>query len=74
VSLFKKCVVKNRLSANGDKRRHPFRPLGHAGGVNSSEIKPDGPLMGRLTFVEDFTREHSFPVLQIALIEISGTF
>jgi hypothetical protein len=74
VSLLKKCFAKNRLSVNRDKSRHPFRPLGQAGGVNSSEIKPDGPLVGRLTFVEDFTREHSFPVLHIASIEISSTF
>ena len=74
MSLLKKCVVKNRLSVNRDKSRHPFRPLGQAAGVNPSEIKPDGLLAGRLTFVEDFTREHSFPVLHIALIEISGTF
>jgi hypothetical protein len=74
VTILKKCVVENRLSVNRDKSRHPFRPFGQAGGVNSSEIKPDGPLVGRLTFVEDFTREHSFTVLHIASIETSGAF
>jgi hypothetical protein len=74
MNLLKKCVVKNRLSMNRDKSQCPFRPLGQAGGVNSSEIKPDGPLVGRLTFVEDFTREHSFPVLHVVSIGISGTF
>ena len=74
MSLFRKCVVKNRLSVNRDKSQHPFRPLGQAGGVNSSQIKRDGPLAGRLTFFEDFTREHSFPVPHIASIEISGIF
>ena len=74
MSLLKKCVGKNRRSMNHDKSRHSSRPLGQAGKVNSSEIKPDGPLVGRLTFVEDFTREHSFPVLHIASIEIAGTF
>ena len=72
--LLKDCVVKNRLSVNRDKSRHPFRPLGQAGGVNCSEMKPDGPSVSRRAFVEDFTREHSFPVLHMASIEISGTF
>jgi hypothetical protein len=49
-------------------------PLRKAGGVKSLEIKPDKPLVGRLTFVEDFTREHSLSVLHIAPIEIPGTF
>ena len=74
MSLLKRCAVKNRLSVNRDKSRHPFRPLGQACVMNSSEIKPDRPLVGKLTFVEDFTREHSFPVLNIASIEVSGSF
>jgi hypothetical protein len=74
VNLFKKWFVKIRLSVNRDTSQHPFRPLGQTGGVNSSEIKPDGPFMGGLTFVEDFTQEHSFRALHIASIETSGTF
>ena len=72
--LQKKCVAKNRLSVNRNKSRHLFRPFKHTGGVNSSQIKPERPLLGRPTFAEDFTREHSFPVLHIASIEISGAF
>jgi hypothetical protein len=74
VSLLKKCVVKNRLYVNRDKSRHPFRPLGQAGGVNSSEIKPDGPLVSRPTFVEDFILEYFLPGLQDPSIEILGSF
>jgi len=74
VSLLKKCVVENHLPVNRRKSRHPFMPLRKAGGVKSLEIKPDKPLVGRLTFVEDFTREHSLSVLHIAPIEIPGTF
>jgi hypothetical protein len=74
MSLLKKCLVKNRLSVNRDKRRHPFRPLRQAGRDHSSKIKPDKLLVGKLSFVEDFTREHSFPVSHIAPIEMSGTF
>jgi hypothetical protein len=59
---------------NRDKSQNPFRLLGQAGGVNSSEIKPDGPLVGRLTFVKDFTQEHCFHGLHLASIEISGIF
>ena len=74
MNLLKKRIANNRLCAGRDNGRHSFRPLGQAGGINSSEINPDGPLVGRLTFIEDFTREHSFPVLHMASIEISGTF
>jgi hypothetical protein len=74
VSLLKKSVVKNRLAMNRDKSQCPFRPLGQAGGVNSSEIKPDGPLVDRMSFVEDFIREHSSPILHMASIGISGIF
>ena len=42
--------------------------------ANSSEIKPDGPRVSRLTFVEDFLLEHSAPGACITPIEISGSF
>ena len=72
--LQKKCVAKNPLSVNRNKSRHLFRPFKQTGGVNSSQIKPDRPLVGSPTFAEDFTREHSFPVLHTASIGISGTY
>jgi hypothetical protein len=74
MSLLKECVRENRLSMDRDKCRHPLKPLGRAGGVISSEIKQNGPLVTRLTFVEDFTREHSSRALHIDSIEISGIF
>lgn len=74
LSLQKECVLKNRLFVNRDTCGDPIRPLGQAGEVSSSEIKPDRPLLGRLTFVEDFTQEHSSSILHIASIEISGIF
>ena len=74
MNLLKKCELRNRPSASLNKSRHSSRPVGPAHSANSSEIKPDGPWAGRLTFVEDFTLEHSLPGLHIASIEISGCF
>jgi hypothetical protein len=74
VSLLEKCVVENRLSVIRDRRQGSYRPSGQAVGVNSAETKLDGPLVGRLTFIEDFTREHSLSVVKIASIEIAGAF
>ena len=74
MSLLKKFVVRNRFFVNRGKSRHSFRPLRQAGEVDSSEIKPDRPRMGRPTFAEDFTREHCLPGLHLASVEISGIF
>ena len=72
--LLKKCDVNNRLPASRNKSRPSFRPVGQAHRANPSEMKPHRPWAGRRTFVEDFTREHSLPCLQITSIEISGSF
>ena len=74
MSLLKKCDVKNRLSASPNESRHSFRPVRQADRANSSEIKPDRPWASRVTFVEDFSLEHSLPGLHMSLIEISGSF
>ncbi len=74
MSLLKKCDPDNRQSARPDKSRPLFGPVGHARSADSSEIKPDGPWSDRLTFIEDFTLEHSLSGLGITSIEISGSF
>lgn len=74
MNLLKKCDANNRLPASYNKSRPSFRPVRRAHRASFSEIKPDGPWAGSLTFVEDFTLEHSLPDLQIASIEISGSF
>jgi hypothetical protein len=74
MSLLKKCDAKNRLSASRNQSRHSFRPVGQADRASPSEIKLDRPWAGGLPFVEDYTREHSLPGLQITSIEISGSF
>jgi len=74
MSLIKNCFVKNRLNASRNKSRHWFKSVEQAGRANSSEIKPDRPWAGKLTFFEDFILEHSPAGLNTASIEISGSF
>ncbi len=74
MSLLMKCDAKTRLSASRDKSRHSFKPVVQAKRANPSEIQPERPRASRLTFVEDFTREHSLPGVRITSIEISGIF
>ena len=74
MNLLKKCDAKNRLSAIRDKSRPSFRPVSEADRANHSEIKPDRPWAGRLTFVEDFMLEHSLHGLHITSIEICRHF
>jgi hypothetical protein len=74
MSLLKKCDADNRLPADRDKSRSSFSPVKQADRANPSEIKPDGPSASRLTFVEDFTREHSLPGAASVLIGIPGRF
>jgi len=74
MNLLKKCNAKNRLPASRNKSLHSLMPVGLADRAIPSEIKPDGPRGSRLTFVEDFAREHSLPGARFASMEISGSF
>jgi hypothetical protein len=74
MNLLKKCDGKDLLSASRNKSLHSLRPVGQADRANPSEIKPDGTRASRLTFVEDFTLEHSLPGVDITSIKISGFF
>jgi hypothetical protein len=74
MSLLKPPNARNRLIASLNQGRHSFMPVGRADRANPSEIKPDRPRASRLTFVEDFTLEHSLPGLHIASFELSGCF
>jgi hypothetical protein len=74
MSLPKKRDVDNLLSSNRNKSRPSFSPVKHADRANPSEIKPSGPSASRLTFAEDFTREHSRPGPASISIEIPGSF
>ena len=56
------------------KRQRTLNPVEQPDLANSSEIKPYGPWASRLTFVEDFTLEHSLPGLHTTSIEIPGIF
>jgi len=74
MNTLKKCDANNCQGANHNIGRHSFRQMGQSGRANSSKTKPDGAWEGRLTFVDDFTREHTHPDLHLASIEISGIF
>ena len=74
MNLHKKCVANDRRCASRDKGQHSSMSVGQAVRANSSEIMPGAPRAGRLTFVDDFTREHTHPDLHLASIEISGIF
>jgi hypothetical protein len=69
-----KCDAEIRLSASQYKSPHPSMLVAQANSANVIEIKPDGLRASNPTFFEDFTREHSFPGVHIASIEISGSF
>ena len=74
MNLRKKCVANDGIRASRNMGQHSSKPVGQAVRVHSSEIEADGPWAGKLTFIADFTQEHSRPGLHISLIEISGSF
>jgi len=73
-SLHKTCDANKGLPVSRKQSRTSFRPVGQAHQASSSEKKPDMPWVGSLTFVEDFTGEHSLPGLPSISIEIAGSF
>ena len=70
----KTCDANKGLPVGRKQSRKSFRAAGQAHRASFSENKPDIPWVGSLTFVEDFTGEHSFPGLPITLIEILRSF
>jgi hypothetical protein len=70
----KKCDTRNLPSTRRKKSEHLFRKLGHAYVTNSAGIKQDGTQADRLTFAEDFLREHSNSGRSIALIGIAASY
>jgi hypothetical protein len=74
MNLRKKCVANDGIRASRNVGQHSSKPVGQAVRANTLEIQVDEPSADRLTFIADFTREHSVPGPYIALIEISGSF
>ena len=74
MSHLKKSNINNCRPEGRNQSQPQSSPAGQAHGACSSEIRPDGPWTDRLTFLEDFTREHSLSRLQLTSIEISGSF
>jgi len=70
----KQCDANNCAGTSHNRSRHSLRPVGQADRTNSSEARPDGRWAGRVTFADDFTREHSHPDMHLASVEISGIF
>ena len=74
MSLPQKCDTGDRLSSSPEISRHLSREVGRAQIARSSEIMPDGPHSTRLSFLEDFTLEHSLNEVRIKTVEIAGIF
>jgi hypothetical protein len=72
--LSKKCETHNPLSVDSEKSRHPSSNVVQAPKASRSEITPGGRQATRLTFLEDFSIEHSVRGLRITTIEIAGIF
>jgi len=72
--LSKKCETRNRLSVDSEKGRHLSGNVGQVPAADRSEITPGKLQATRLTFLEDFSLEHSLRGLRIATIEIAGIF
>jgi hypothetical protein len=65
---------KGHLSVGSNKSGSLHRRAARADKANPLEITPERPRASRLTFVEDFTLEHSLPGLQITSIAMAGSF
>jgi hypothetical protein len=74
MSLLKECVANNRLSAHCTQSRHSARLAGKPCPSTSLGVKQDRTWTGKLTFVEDFTLEHSLFGPHAPSIEIPGCF
>ena len=72
MNLLKKGDADNRLPAN--QSRPLIRPMKQAATLKSSKSKPLRTSAITLTFVEDFTLEHSLPGVHLDSVEISGGF
>jgi hypothetical protein len=73
MDLLRKCNADNRPA--GQRRNpHSSRPVGQADKANSSQFEPHEAWVNRLTFIEDFTLEHSPRGRRSASAGIAGCF
>jgi len=70
----KKCATRNRLSVDSQKSRHSSSNVVQTPRTDRSEITSGGLQATRLTFLDDFSLEHSLGGLRITTIEIAGIF
>lgn len=73
VSHPRECDIPNRICLDSEKNGLWSTYVGLTFPADCPEITPE-PGAGRLTFLEDFTLEHSLHGLRITLIELAGIF
>jgi len=69
MSLLKKRPIRNRLPTHLCKGKNLLRPIRKIGTSSTFRQRETG-----LSFVDDFTSEHSHPGLHINFTEIPGIF
>ena len=61
------------LSARPDTPRHPYRTVRHLSRVDT-ESRLRATWIGKVSFIEDFTLEHSIHGLRVTSIEVTSLF
>jgi hypothetical protein len=74
MSVLKQCSAEDHFSDASNKSRSLHRPSARTDHADPLERKPEEPWTKRSTFLEDFTVEHTLSELQIASIEMPGSF
>ena len=74
MSFPKKYDSDGPISLSPERSRHFSRSVQQAPKADCSKIAPHEPEITRLTFLQDFTLEHSLHGLRITTIEIAGIF
>lgn len=70
----KKCDTLNRFSSSSRKNRNSSQRIGQGPTAECPEIVPNRLKATRLSFLEDYTLNHSLHSKRIAMIEIAGIF
>jgi hypothetical protein len=74
MSLPQSHEIRDLLSEDSEKNCHWSTTIGLASRSGRSEIRRDESLPTRLTFLEDFTVEHSDGGMRIEVMELAGIF
>ena len=74
MSLPQRHDIRDCVSEESEKNRHWSTTVGLASGAERSDITRDESLLTHLTFLEDYTVEHSTYGIRIEVIEPTGIF